>query len=185
MKYTIEKIKKRYDAEDRLKYIFFWGHRPRKDGQISQSCFSQWWEESFVVDGKTYKSAEHWMMAGKAKLFGDEEMLQKIIDCRTPAEAKKLGRKVRNFDNDVWLKNRYEIVLDGNKHKFSQSEPLKAFLLNTGNRVLVEASPYDAIWGVGLAADYKGIHDPNNWKGLNLLGFVLMEVRDFLLESIE
>ena len=185
MKYTIKNIKERYDAVDRLKYIFFWGHRPRKDGQISQSCFSQWWEEAFVVDGKTYKSAEHWMMAGKAKLFGDEEMLQKIIDCRTPAEAKKLGRKVRNFDNDIWLKNRYEIVLDGNKHKFSQGETLKAFLLNTGNRVLVEASPYDAIWGVGLAADYKGIHDPNNWKGLNLLGFVLMEVRDFLLEHME
>ena len=132
MKYTIKNIKERYDAEDRLKYIFFWGHRPRKDGQISQSCFSQWWEEAFVVDGKTYKSAEHWMMAGKAKLFGDEEMLQKIIDCRTPAEAKKLGRKVRNFDNDVWLKNRYEIVLDGNKHKFSQSEPSKGFFAQYG-----------------------------------------------------
>ena len=148
MKYTIDKIKERYDAEERLKYIFFWGHRPRRDGQMSQSCFSQWWEESFTVDGITYKSAEHWMMAGKAKLFGDEEMLQKIIDCRTPAEAKKLGRKVRNFDNDVWLANRYEIVLEGNKHKFSQSEAMKAFLLNTGNRVLVEASPYDKIWAL-------------------------------------
>ncbi len=180
MKYTVENIKERFDAEERMKYIFFWGHRPRRDGQMSQSCFSQWWEEAFIVDGKTYKSTEHWMMAGKAKLFGDEEMLQKIIDCRTPAEAKKLGRQVRNFDNDAWLANRYKIVLEGNKHKFSQSETMKAFLLNTGNRVLVEASPVDAIWGIGLAADFRGIENPHNWKGLNLLGFVLMEVRDYL-----
>ena len=183
MKYTVDKIKKRFDTEDRLKYIFFWGHRPRKDGQVSQSCFSQWWEEAFTVDGVTYKSAEHYMMAGKAKLFGDEETLQKIIYCRTPAEAKKLGRQVRNFDNDAWLANRYEIVLKGNKHKFSQSEAMKAVLLNTGNRVLVEASPVDPIWGIGLAADFRGIENPHNWKGLNLLGFVLMEVRDWLLSN--
>lgn len=180
MKYTIKNIIARYDAGERLKYIFFWGHRPRKDGQMSQTCFSQWWEGEFSVDGKIYKSAEHWMMAGKAKLFGDEEILQKIIDCRSPAEAKKLGRKVRNFDNAAWLENRYQIVLEGNLHKFSQNEAMKAFLLNTGNRILVEASPVDPIWGIGLAADFQGIENPENWKGLNLLGFVLMEVRDKL-----
>lgn len=180
MKYTIKNIIARQESGERLKYIFFWGHRRRSDGEMSQSCFSQWWEEEFSVDGKTYKSAEHWMMAGKAKLFGDEEVFQKIIDCRTPAEAKKLGRQVRNFDNAAWLKNRYEIVLEGNLHKFSQSEAAKAFLLNTGNRVLVEASPVDPIWGIGLAADVRGIEHPENWKGLNLLGFALMEVRDKL-----
>lgn len=180
MKYTIENIIARYDVDERLKYIFFWGHRPRRDGQMSQSCFSQWWEESFTVEGVAYKSAEHWMMAGKAKLFDDEEVFQKIIECRTPAEAKKWGRKVRNFDNDTWLKNRYEIVREGNLHKFSQNEAMKTFLLNTGERILVEASPVDAIWGIGLAADFRGVENPHHWKGLNLLGFVLMEVRDEL-----
>lgn len=183
MKYTVKSIIKKHKNEERLKYIFFWGHRKRKDGQINQSCFSQWWEADFEVDGITYQTAEHWMMAGKAKLFDDDEIFQKIIECESPAEAKKLGRKVRNFDNEKWLENRYEIVKKGNFYKFAQNEELKEFLLNTGERILVEASPVDPIWGIGLAQDAKGIENPETWKGLNLLGFALMEVRDELSEE--
>ena len=115
------------------KFVYFWGHRKRTDKAITKACFSQWWEQSFLVEGKEYKTAEHWMMAGKAKLFNDQEILEKIILAKTPGEAKALGRKVRNFDNTTWEAHRYEIVKQGNLHKFSQHEDLKEFLLNTGD----------------------------------------------------
>lgn len=120
------------------------------------------------------------MMAKKAELFGDENAKKKILASKTPGEAKKLGRSVVGFDDDVWLKHRFEIVVSANLAKFSRAPELKAFLLNTGDRVLVEASPVDRIWGIGLAADDPGASDPYKWQGLNLLGFALMCVRDQL-----
>ena len=180
MKYNINWIKEKFDADEKIKYIFFWGHRKKKDGSLSQSCLSQWWEQSFFVDEKEYKTAEHWMMAEKAKLFNDMEIFEKILLAKSPGEAKALGRKVRKFNNKIWEANRSEIVKQGNLHKFSQHEDLKTFLLNTGERVLVESSPVDFIWGIGLAKDAEGIENPHNWRGPNLLGFVLVEVRDEL-----
>jgi len=91
-----------------------------------------------------------------------------------------LGRQVKNYDDKLWLANRYEIVKQGNYHKFSQNKDLKTFLINTKDRVLVEASPVDPIWGIGMATDHKDVSNPEKWKGLNLLGFALMEVRDEL-----
>ena len=120
------------------------------------------------------------MMAKKAELFNDNEVLVKIIKANSPAEAKKLGREVKNYDDKLWLANRYEIVKQGNHHKFSQNKDLKTFLINTKDRVLVEASPVDPIWGIGMATDHKDILNPEKWRGLNLLGFALMEVRDEL-----
>jgi ribA/ribD-fused uncharacterized protein len=164
-----------------LKFLFFWGHQPSKDGQITASCFSQWWESSpFVVEGITYTSAEHWMMAQKALLFVDQATFNKIILAKTPAEAKKLGRTVQNFEQAKWEEKRFELVTAGNVHKFGQDPDLKTFLLNTQDRVLVEASPLDPIWGIGLAASDPKAQDPGQWKGLNLLGFALMAVRDIL-----
>ena len=174
MKYNIENI----DPEN--KFLFFWGHQPNKDGSISKTCFSQWWLSSFEVDKVIYKTAEHWMMAKKAELFADQEILEKILKADSPAEAKKLGREVRNYVDSVWLESRYEIVKEGNFHKFSQNTALKTFLLNTKERVLVEASPVDPIWGIGMASDHQDILNPEKWQGLNLLGFALMEVRDEL-----
>lgn len=177
MKYSIEKL----IAENQdNKYLFFWGHQPNKDGSISKTCFSQWWLSSFEVDNVTYKTAEHWMMAKKAELFNDKEVLEKIIKANSPAEAKKLGREVKNYDDAVWLENRYEIVRQGNFYKFSQNKNLKEFLINTKDRVLVEASPVDPIWGIGMASDHKDVLNPKKWRGPNLLGFALMEVRDEL-----
>ena len=181
MHYSIDWITNKFDEGDPVKYLFFWGHRPSKDGQISKSCFSQWWEGEFTVEGIVYRSAEHWMMAEKARQFKDEEVLQKILTAQSPAEAKKLGRAVRNFIPQEWNANKYEIVKQGNLHKFSQDEALKSLLLNTGKRVLVEASPYDRIWGIGMSARDEGIENPHNWRGENLLGFALMEVRDELI----
>lgn len=177
MKYNIQTT----IADTTSKYLFFWGHRPSKDGTITKSCFSQWFEFSFEVNGVQFLTAEHYMMSEKARLF-DPEMVGQIVACKTAAEAKKLGRQVRNFDNNVWLKNREEIVIEANLNKFSQNSRLKEFLLNTKDRILVEASPVDAIWGVGMAADNKDINNPEKWRGLNLLGFALMVVRDKLRE---
>lgn len=174
MKYNIDTI------APENKFLFFWGHQPSKDGTITKTCFSQWWLSSFKVNGMTYKTAEHWMMAKKAELFNDNEVLDKIIKANSPAEAKKLGRQVKNYDDAIWLENRFEIVKEGNYHKFSQNPDLKAFLLNTDERVIVEASPVDPIWGIGMAGDHKDVLNPEKWKGLNLLGFALMEVRDEL-----
>lgn len=180
MKYTIKQL---VDSSERQKYLFFWGHQPSKNGEIIKSCFSQWWPCRFTEEGETYKSAEHYMMAKKALLFNDQEIFDKIIECESPAEAKKLGRKVKNFENEKWLDKRFEIVKQANMLKFSQNEDMLSFLLNTNNRVIVEASPVDAIWGIGMAEDHKNAEKPELWRGENLLGFALMEVRDELTKK--
>ena len=164
----------------RVKYLFFWGHQPSKDGTVTKSCLSQWWRADFVVAGITYHSTEHWMMAAKARLFDGEEILGRILAAPSPAEAKKLGREINGFVPEVWEEHKYEIVKAGNLHKFGQHKDLARFLLATSDRVLVEASPVDTIWGIGLAADSADAKDPARWQGPNLLGFALMEVRDQL-----
>ncbi|MBF9238179.1 NADAR family protein [Hymenobacter sp. BT683] len=167
----------------RAKYLLFWGNQPSKTGEITKSCLSQWWLMDFVVAGITYRSTEHWMMAEKARLFAAHESVAQILAARSPAEAKKLGREIVGFVPEVWEKQRYQIVITGNWHKFSQHKSLANFLLGTKDRVLVEASPVDAIWGIGLAADAPEAEDPERWLGPNLLGFALMEVRDQLRNS--
>jgi ribA/ribD-fused uncharacterized protein len=123
------------------------------------------------------------MMYRKAALFGEAEMSSKILKADSPGEAKALGRQVRAFDEAAWREFRWDIAVDGNYAKFSQNEPLREYLLATGSRVLVEASPVDPIWGIGL--DYRtAMHlHPSEWKGENILGFVLMEVRSKLLNG--
>jgi ribA/ribD-fused uncharacterized protein len=163
-----------------IRYLCFWGHRPRRDGQVGASCLSQWWPAPFTVDGVTYATAEHWMMAGKARLFGDAEAERRVLAAGHPAEAKKAGRLVRGFDEETWARERYGIVVEGSVHKFAAHPELREFLLNTGEKVLVEASPVDRVWGIGLAADDEAATDPERWKGPNLLGFALMEARERL-----
>lgn len=177
MKYDIKSIQ---NTGKPVKYLFFWGHQPSKNGDVTKSCFSQWWESKFTIDDITYKTAEHYMMAEKARLFDNPEIRQQIIDCKSPAAAKKLGRQVANFDQAIWETNRFAIVKQANYHKFTQHPDLERFLLQTHKRVLVEASPVDSIWGIGLAEDHENAHNPKKWRGLNLLGFALMEVRDML-----
>jgi len=161
----------------RVKYLHFWGHRPLSDGRIGASCLSQWWPSPFVVDGVTYETAEHWMMAGKARLFGDAEAERRVLAADHPSLAKKAGRLVRDFDEETWQRERFGIVVEGSVHKFASDARLREFLLNTGERVLVEASPVDRVWGIGLAATDEAASDPERWRGPNLLGFALMEAR--------
>jgi len=161
------------------RWCLFWGHTPARDGSLTKSCFSQWWAgHPFTVDEVDYVTAEHWMMAEKARLFGDDNTCAEILAAAHPNEAKKLGRKVRNFDDTQWLASRWDIVVRGNAAKFSQHPVLRQFLLNTGDRILVEASPYDRIWGIGLAATDPAAENPGQWRGENLLGFALMAVRE-------
>ncbi|MER7663380.1 MULTISPECIES: NADAR family protein [unclassified Streptomyces] len=163
-----------------VKYLHFWGHAPRKDGSVGPSCLSQWWEAPFEVEGVRYATAEHWMMAHKARLFGDAEAERKALEAPNPGAAKRAGREVRGFDDTLWKRERFAIVRSGSVHKFAQHAALRDFLLTTGDRVLVEASPLDRIWGIGLAADDERAQDPTRWRGQNLLGFALMEAREEL-----
>jgi ribA/ribD-fused uncharacterized protein len=135
---------------------------------------------TFSVDGLVYPSAEHFMMAGKAQLFGDPETAERIRQAPHPGAAKALGRQVAGFSEERWVERRFELVVTGNLAKFGQHADLRHFLLGTGDRVLVEASPQDRVWGIGLAADDERAASPQQWPGLNLLGFALMEVRDRL-----
>jgi ribA/ribD-fused uncharacterized protein len=167
----------RHAAGERLKYLFFWGHTPARRGTIDKACLSQWWPSPFVVDGRRFATAEHFMMHEKAVLFGDADTAEAILrDDRAPV-AKQLGRGVRGFVDDTWQAARFDIVVRASVAKFSQHSDLKAFLLATGHLVLVEASPTDRVWGIGLAASDEHAEQPARWRGLNLLGFALMEAR--------
>jgi len=172
----------RFNSEEHLEFTFFWGHQRSKTG-VTASCFSQWFEAGFTVDGQYYPTAEHFMMAEKAALFDDQEIRTQVLHAPTPNAAKALGRNVRGFNEEIWLQHRYNIVVRANQAKFSQNPPLHEYLLQTGSRVIVEASPVDNIWGIGLAQDNADAHNPNLWKGLNLLGFALMQVRDGLASA--
>ncbi|WP_372446820.1 NADAR family protein [Microbispora oryzae] len=163
-----------------LRYLYFWGHRPARDGGAGPGCLSQWWPVAFTEDGHTFASAEHYMMAHKAWLFGDARTAEQILAADHPGEAKKLGRAVRDFDEQAWNARRFDIVVRGNIAKFGQNAELRRYLLATGKRVLVEASPYDRIWGIGLTAGDERAATPATWQGLNLLGFALMAARDAL-----
>lgn len=178
MKYTSQNVVERFQKKEKLKFLFFWGHTVKDE--ITKSCFSQWFPFQFEENGISYKTAEHYMMAGKAKLFNDEEILEQILNAETPNEAKSLGRKVKNFDPKLWDEHKYEIVRQGNLLKFSQNEGFKDFLLSTEDKILVEASPYDKIWGIGMLETNPKAENPSEWNGENLLGFALMEVRDEL-----
>jgi ribA/ribD-fused uncharacterized protein len=167
----------------RPRYLFFWGHKPLPNNVIGPSCFSQWWPARFVVDEIEYLTAEHFMMAEKARLFEDYEVRNQILNAGSPKLAKQLGRNVRNFKDDVWQESRFQIVVRGNLEKFRQNRELRDYLLRSGNKVLVEASPVDRIWGIGLGQDDKRAKNPETWVGLNLLGFALIEVRQRLLEG--
>ena len=161
----------------RFKYLFFWGHRPKLPGRVDASCLSQWFAAPFIVDGVRYATAEHWMMAEKARLFDDEKMLAQILAAPSPGKAKALGRQVRGYDDTRWADARFDAVVEGSVQKFEQNKAFGDFLRNTGDRVLVEASPRDRIWGIGMGKEHQDAGRPQKWRGQNLLGFALMEAR--------
>ncbi|MFU8875465.1 NADAR family protein [Micromonospora sp. SL4-19] len=181
---TVTELTDLVAAGGRVKFLHFWGHQPPRGGGVGAGCLSQWWPAAFTVDGHTFGTAEHYMMWAKAMLFGDNVVAEQILTASHPHWAKTLGRQVRGFDEAVWEAHRYTIVVDGNLAKFGQHPELRAYLLGTGTRVLVETSPTDRIWGIGLAADDPHVSDPARWQGLNLLGFALMDTRDRLRQDV-
>ena len=153
--------------------VFFW----QPDGWASN-----WTPSVFVVDGVQYNCAEQYMMASKAKLFNDEKTYELIMNATDPKTQKSLGRKVKNFDEEIWKDQCSQIMLKGLTEKFSQNPDFKEKLLATGSKTLAEASPFDKIWGIGISpteAARKNI-TKDKFKGLNLLGNILMQVRDAL-----
>lgn len=169
-------------SDEEPEYLFFWGHDPKKLG-LEKACFSQWFIRPFTVDNHYYCCMEQYMMSEKARLFKDMETFVKILNESDPAIIKKLGREVRNFKSDVWNEHNMDIVFKGNLAKFSQNEDLKQILLATGKKVLVEASPYDQIWGIGMRECAKA-KNHRNWKGLNKLGYTLTRVKRAIMAQM-
>lgn len=163
-------------------FIFFWKDKPYYP--VGPSCLSQWYHSVFEDEsGMLYNNAEQYMMAKKALLFGDEQIYEKILTASTPEQYKALGRQVKGYDDKIWNQNKYQIVLTGNYFKFNQNPELLKYLRSTGNKILVEASPYDTIWGIGMDERHPDADYPDGWKGQNLLGFALMETRDKLCKK--
>ncbi len=146
---------------------------------------SQWHPSSFSVNGITFNCAEQFMMYSKAKLFCDDETAEQILQSEKPSVQKQLGRLVQGFDETEWLHHRERIVYEGNYHKFTQNPNLKDYLLETGDKTLVEASPVDTIWGIGMSEENPDAYNPEKWKGLNLLGKALMKVRESLTPNTQ
>jgi len=151
------------------KHVFFWN-----------GIYSQWHKAPMTIDGIEYNSCEQYMMHQKALLFDDHIIADLIMQEKNPKEQKKYGRQIRNFDKALWEKNCLAIVFEGNLAKFSQNPELKAEMLSTGNKIFVEASPLDNIWGIGLDENAENIDDPSYWLGLNLLGQALTLVKNQL-----
>ncbi len=166
--------------ERRIKYLVFMSHEPPADGSVNSSCLSQWFYSPFELKGIQYLTAEHYMMAEKARLFGDHTIEEQILKSTDPGKVQALGRQVRGFEVDVWAKERFDVAIRGNQGKFEQNENIKSYLIGTNDRVLVEANPRDSIWGIGLERKDDRVQNPEHWQGLNLLGFALMQVREKL-----
>lgn len=151
------------------KFTFFWK---------SNYVFSNWHPSVFTHDGITFNCSEQYMMYHKAKLFGDTEIMEKVMQTDSPKEQKALGRQVKNFIQEEWLEKCIPIMEDGLKSKFEQNPDMLKQLLDTGDSIIAEASPVDPIWGIGLAAEDPLAQDFSTWKGTNLLGQILMSVRE-------
>lgn len=143
-------------------------------------CFSNWYRAPFVINGKRFSSIEQFMMYEKAKLFGDNEIAERVLQTEEAAEIKALGRQVKNYDDHIWNGRRQIIVFRGLMEKFGQNPELKATLLKTGDAFLAECEPNDRIWGIGMPLDDPRRLNPAEWDGQCLLGYTLMEVREQL-----
>ena len=164
------------DEEADKDFVFFW-----MDNE-ENGCFSQWYPAKMEIDGVVYSNCEQYMMAKKALAMGDIESYVLIMHETDPGEIKKLGRGVRDFDHKKWDSWKEKIIYDGNYAKFFQNDELAEKLLQTGEAILAEASPYDKIYGIGLAADDPRAKDMKQWMGQNLMGVTLMEIRKELLK---
>ena len=156
------------------KYVFFWK---------TASPFSNWHDSKFEIDGHKFNNAEQYMMWSKAVLMNDFDTAKKIMNTTDPRTIKALGKEVKNFKSDLWDKLKFDIVYTGCEAKFTQNEKLKKALMDTGDKELVEASPFDKIWGIGLDEEAARKTDSKNWPGENLLGKILTKLREDLKKN--
>lgn len=145
--------------------------------------FSQWYSHRMKINGVEYSCCEQWMMAMKAKFFNDMSSYEQIMKTNDPGTQKYLGRTVKNFDKEKWESVCRELVFHGNYAKF-QDPILRSLLMTTWDDVIVEASPYDPIWGIGLAENDPRCFDKSKWQGTNWLGEALMRVRLMIKNNI-
>lgn len=161
-------------------FITFFGSTPGHQ----YSGFGQGFPAPFTVAGISYPTAKHWMMTQKAVLFNAVGLVEQIL--AAPAnELTELGRTIRGFDQEVWDREKYGIVVAGNLHKFQANPDLLELLLSTEGAILVNAAAHDDIWGTGINAQHQNITKPDQWYGQNLLGFALMEVRTRLYKPVD
>jgi ribA/ribD-fused uncharacterized protein len=165
-----------------MSMVGFYGHT-NTTGKVNKSCLSNFYPAKFIYRGHEFPTSEHALMASKAALFWDFDRFQMILKTDSPRSAKYYGRQVKNFDDNIWYYARYKIMVDILLAKFGQNQELKEFLLSTGESILVECSPSDKIWGVGLAINDSLWEDEKNWQGQNLLGYALMSARGVLLNE--
>lgn len=153
------------------KYVAFWG-----------SIFSNFYPCTFVNEDGNWSYSEQYFMWQKAKFFGDDEIADEIYNEQNPGKCKKLGRKVKNFDDSKWGKYAYQAMKKAVYDKFSQNKFLKEELLSDkyAGKHFVEGSPFDGRWGIKLIYTSDTIDDESTWNGLNWLGKVLDEVREML-----
>ena len=168
---TMEELGIKAKMDDDGKFVFFWKLCHKNEE------FSNWYPSEFVIEGIRYNCVEQYMMAKKAILFGDLDMYQKIMHSDDPGECKELGKQVSNFDSKTWDNCKYEIVFNGNCAKYHQNKELLTRLVATGDAILAEASPYDKVWGIGMDDSDPNAQIPEQWAGQNLLGKILVEIR--------
>lgn len=183
MYYEWQALKEAWTRGERFEFTKFFGHTGCTIENPTNACFSQWFPCTFKVDEVTYNCMEQYMMAEKARLFKDGYYEHLIMKSKSPKEIKAYGRAVRNFDEKVWYDHCRDIVRKGNIAKFTQNPTLKEYLLQTGQNILVEASPYDRIWGIKRKVDDPKSDNPLQWLGYNYLGFALTYVRDYIKEN--
>lgn len=172
-KYNRESVKN-------MRVLGFYGHDVDPDGKITSTCMSNWYPAKFRILDMEFNCNEQFMMACKAMLFKDDDSLEAIMAQTSPAVMKKLGRRVSNFDAELWDRLSYTLVLNGAWAKFSQNIELAKYLLSTDGKAIAEASPRDKLWGIGMSTTNARVQIPLQWNGANKLGFALMEVRDEL-----
>jgi ribA/ribD-fused uncharacterized protein len=153
-------------------FLFFWG-----------GTYSQWCPSKFTIDGVEYNCCEQYMMAKKALIFKDMEAYQEIMASSSPKEQKAIGRRVKNFNAEVWSVISREVVYQANYAKFTQNPHMREELMATGDLEIVEASPEDKIWGIGLHETDPRAWDKSTWQGTNWLGEAIMRVRQTLKEE--
>ena len=150
-------------------HVFFWGTE-----------FSNWHKSRFEHKHMSFHNAEQAYMWEKADYFGDIATSERILKKSSPKACKALGRMVSGFNDEEWDEVKFAKMVSVNLAKWSSTEELRKLLLSTGSKTLVEASPYDKIWGIGLHWKDQDVLDEGKWRGQNLLGKALMVVRDNL-----